>query len=62
VALYKENNCGNYYVGVSSDFLSNISLENARIRLRVTLSTNNTKFSPEIEFVRFTIYNALAQP
>jgi len=62
VALYTENNWGNYYVGVSSDFLRNISLENARIRLRVTLSTNNTKFSPQIEIVYFKIYNALAQP
>jgi len=62
VALYTENNWGNYYVGVSSDLLRNISLKNARIRLRVTLSTNNTKFSPEIQFVHFIIYNALAQP
>jgi len=61
VALYTENNWENYYVGVSSDFPRNISLENARIRLRVTLSTNNTKFSPEIEEVNFVIYNALAQ-
>jgi len=43
---------------VPSDFLRNISLENARIRLRVTLSTNNKKFSPEIEDVSFKIYNA----
>jgi len=62
VALYTENDWGNYYVGVSSDFLRHISLKNARIRLRVTLSTNNTKFSPEIEDVIFRIYNALAQP
>jgi len=62
VALYTENNWGNFYKGVSSDFPRNISLENVRIRLRVTLSTNNTKFSPEIEGVRFRIYNALAQP
>jgi len=61
VALYTESNWA-YYVGLSSDFLRNINLENARIRLRVTLSTNNTKFSPEIEGVYFTIYNALAQP
>jgi len=56
---------GEVYVGaccVSSDFLRNISLKNARIRLRVTLSTNNTKFSPEIGGVRFAIFNALAQP
>jgi len=62
VALYTENNWVNFYVGVSSDFLRNISLENARIRLRVTLSTKNTKFSPEIGGVRFAIFNALAQP
>jgi len=64
VALYRENKYVNFYVGVSSDFPRNISLENARIRLRVTLSTNNTKFSPEIERVYFKIYNdnALAQP
>jgi len=62
VALYSENYWGNFYKGVSSDFPRNISLKNARIRLRVTLSTNNTKFSPEIEGVRFRIYNALAQP
>jgi len=42
------------------DFPKNISLENARIRLRVTLSTNNTKFSPEILDVRLRLYNALA--
>jgi len=53
---------GGMHVGVSSDFLRNKSLGNARIRLRVTLSTNNTKFSPEIHYVCFTIYNALAQP
>jgi len=51
----------NYRV-VSYDFLRNINLENARIRLRVTLSTNNTKFSPEIWRIYFKIYNALAQP
>jgi len=61
VALYTDDYLG-YYVGLSRDFLRNINLENARIRLRVTLSTNNTKFSPEIHCVRFPIYNALAQP
>jgi len=50
------------YESVSSDFLRNISLENARIRLRVTLSTKNTKFSPEIASVSFMLLNALAQP
>jgi len=53
VALY--NNTRGMYERVASDFLRNISLENARIRLRVTLSNNNTKFSPEIEFVFFRI-------
>jgi len=53
---------GPLHVGLSSDFLRNKSLENARIRLRVTLSTNNTKFSPEIDLVYFKIHNALAQP
>jgi len=60
VALYKSTR--GVYESESSDFLRNISLKNARIRLRVTLSTNNTKFSPEIEFFHFIIYNALAQP
>lgn len=60
VALYK--NTQTSYACVSSDLLRNISLKNARIRLRVTLSTNKTKFSPEIEVVYFAIYNALAQP
>jgi len=62
VALYTVNYWANFYAGFSIDFPRNISLENARIRLRVTLSTNNTKFSPEIKSVYFTIYNALAQP
>jgi len=62
VALYTEDNWGNWYAGVPNSFPENICLENARIRLRVTLSTNNTKFSPEIWFIRFKIYNALAQP
>jgi len=63
VALYENDSYGDgMYESVSSDFLRNISLENARIRLRVTLSTNNTKFSPEIGGVTFILANALAQP
>jgi len=62
VTLYTEDNWSNWYAGVPNSFPENINLENARIRLRVTLSTNNNKFSPIIDLVYLKLYNALAQP